>query len=104
MKIKWKVSEKPTGQYRSFFKRQWPTAEFENGKSAATLICEDKYEPRNVKSGDHSEISVRVFLHGNRSKKRGLPTGVMKVKAKTLDEAKELVEIFYKNNPKHVPE
>jgi hypothetical protein len=37
MKHTWKVSDNPTGRYRSFERRGWPTAEYENGDNAARI-------------------------------------------------------------------
>lgn len=60
MKIKWRSQPAPTGRYRSFEKRGWPHAEYENGKIAASIECEDEYIASNVKTGSHGLLTVRV--------------------------------------------
>lgn len=55
-KIKWKVGEKPTGMYRAFQSREWPTACYVVGdRYAFSISCEDEYRPADVKSGKHAE-------------------------------------------------
>jgi len=62
LKFVWVVAEVPTGRYRSFQKRGWPTAWYNgrNGKPVAFLSSEDDYVPANVKTGNHTEIKVTV--------------------------------------------
>lgn len=103
MKIKWTVSPAPTGRYRSFFSRAWPSASFECGSYAAVLSCVDEYVPSRVRSGDHAEIKITVALHGVKPPEEGLKTVVLKRRAKTLDEAKSIVLEFYGENPKYTP-
>jgi hypothetical protein len=59
-KIKWKVDSVPTGMYRSFARRSWPTADYPSGQIAALITCSDEYEPRNVRAGNHGPLIVRV--------------------------------------------
>lgn len=63
LKLKWKISPKPTGRYASFDKRSWPSADFENGKCAAQIICETDYSLQCAKSGNHGELIVMVADH-----------------------------------------
>lgn len=58
MKIIWKVGEAPTGSYRSFQRRAWPTGEYEDGRIGFQILCEDDYIPARVKTGDHAELSL----------------------------------------------
>lgn len=46
-KLTWRVGEKPTGRYKSFQKRSWPSAEYPDGKPAITLhqVDGDSYFP-----------------------------------------------------------
>jgi hypothetical protein len=38
LKIKWKVADAPTGRYRSFQSRSWPSASV-NDKQVAYVVC-----------------------------------------------------------------
>jgi len=58
--LKWRVDAAPTGRYRSFDKRGWPSAGYSNGDIAVTLHCEDEYIPSQVKLGQHGPITVWV--------------------------------------------
>jgi hypothetical protein len=60
MKYKWTVAEKPNGKYASFYRRPWPTCEYENGDYAGCVTCADEYVPSRVKIGDHAPIFVYV--------------------------------------------
>lgn len=103
MKIKWKVQEAPTGPYKSFHRRGWPLANFEDGSYAATLHCDDYYAPSRVRNGVHSPIKVTVALHGRKEEGKGLITAQLKQTAETLGEAKSMVREFYKKYPEHMP-
>ena len=59
-KIRWKVDSAPTGRYRSFDRRGWPSAEYANGDIAAMIQCPDEYIPSNVKEGKHAPLTVLV--------------------------------------------
>lgn len=60
VKLIWKVDEKPTGRYASFEKRSWPTAFYQNGEYAASISCEDAYNPRDAKEGKHKPLILRL--------------------------------------------
>lgn len=60
LKLKWKIDPKPTGRFRSFERRWWPSCEYENGEHAAHLYCESDYSMRVVKDQTHSRIVIRV--------------------------------------------
>lgn len=49
MKLTWKVDPPPSGRWKSFTKRGWPTAEWPDGSIAALIYCADEYIPRLVK-------------------------------------------------------
>lgn len=93
MKLKWKVAEPPTGRYRSFHRRGWPTADFLNGKPAVMLSCDDAYSPRRARGElAHAEIRVSVADHSTVTTD-GRPTFTWRTAAKratTLAEAKEI--------------
>lgn len=101
MKIIWKVRPAPTGRYRSFEKRGWPDAEYEDGQPAASVSCEDDYIPRDVKTGHHRELTVRIADY---SEKPVWGWKRLKKRFATLQEAKEIVPIFLKQYPNFVPE
>lgn len=88
IKIKWIVSPKPTGMYRSFQKRAWPHADYLDGTFCASLLCETPYSARAVKIGDHPEIIVRIADHS----RKPWQARILKAKAKTLAEAKAMVK------------
>lgn len=66
-KITWRVSDKPTGRYRSFEKRGWPSASYEDGSPAAHIYCDDAYEPSNVREGKYSPLTLMVADHSRKS-------------------------------------
>lgn len=100
MKLVWRVSPAPTGMYRSFEKRGWPTAYYgsADGLPAAFLRCEEDYEPAQVRSGNHPPISVVVLHHNHAEVPGSWKRFVLKHKAATLDEAKKLVASFLESH------
>lgn len=46
-KLKWRVDPAPTGPYRSFSKRAWPSADYPNGATAGYIINVDKSHMRD---------------------------------------------------------
>ena len=96
-KLKWRVSPAPTGRYRSFERRGWPSADL-GERSMVTLYCEDEYVPADIRSGNHGPIKVHV---ANRHTDRPQFTWrTLKQRATTLAEAKELAQDFFDRNPK----
>ena len=97
MKFKWKVSNEPVGRFRSFDKRSWPSASVD-GHAVAWIECEDAYEPRNVKTGNHKELTIHIAVYSltksDLDKHGTWRWKTLTKKAKTLDEAKELAESF----------
>jgi hypothetical protein len=99
-KLKWKVMDAPTGRYRSFERRGWPSASFGDDEAAFHLTCEDDYRPADVKTGNHKEINIRV---ADRSEQ--IPGSAsftwkkLKKCAKTLDEAKHVAQEFFDAHP-----
>jgi hypothetical protein len=64
IKLTWRVAEAPSGRFKSFHKRGWPSAAFFGTETpAATIDCEDSYTPKNAASGSHRELIVRVADH-----------------------------------------
>jgi hypothetical protein len=106
MKIKWKVSSKPTGSYASFHRRGWPHAYFEGDKMAAQILCADDYHPPMVKAGTHGPLTIWIADYSivPTKEKPSTWTWCKLVKtAATLQEVKERVEAFYKHNPQMLP-
>ena len=97
MKIIWRVQPIPVGRYRAFERRGWPIAWFNNidGPPAAMLYCEDEYRPARVKTGEHAELKISVANH---SLVKWRWRTLVK-RAATLDEAKKIVEEFYRARP-----
>ena len=95
IKIKWKVCEPSIGRYRSFYPRGWPSAEYENGNHCARIYCSDKYVPRNVKTGNHSELTVAFADWRTKPWTRKS----LKKRFKTLKEAKEAFQEFIEKHP-----
>lgn len=94
MKIKWKVGEAPTGPYRSFFNRPWPSAEI-NGQAAAMMHCETSYSASVVKSGKHEPIKVYIAVwHENGA---SFDWRSMKKRFATIDEAKAAVAKYFES-------
>lgn len=103
IKLKWKVAPAPTGMYRSFHERGWPSASYNDSAEtpAAMLLCDQSYHPADVKSCNHGEITIKIADHsvGVHWKWRTL-----KRRAKTLAEAKELAADFLTRNPQYGPQ
>jgi len=108
MKLKWRVSPVPTGRYRSFEKRGWPSAEYHGTDCAAVLIrCEDEYQPRAVRDGNHGPLTLYV-AHWNDPAERGDGAAFnwrkVKVQIATLGEAKALAFKVLTTHPELWPE
>ena len=107
MKIKWKVSEKPSGPYRSFYNRAWPDAYYDNaGKDpAAAIYCSASYDPSQAKTGDHPPLTLMIADHSVPGP--GFTWRKVKGEFKTLQEAKdkaeELIEKYPNIHPKLIP-
>ena len=85
MKIIWRVDPAPTGRYRSFSRRAWPSAEYEDGRFAANITCADEYHPEDVRNAKHDVLTVRVADWSVRPWKARTMTS----KFRTLAEAKK---------------
>ncbi len=112
-KIKWKVSEKDTGKFRSFTKRSWPTAyyQLEDGSEifCASLHSMGGYRPSDVKTGNHFPIKLWVAVHATEEERKltnCASWGVRKLKYDYLylKQAKDALLDYIKNNPSVLPE
>jgi len=107
-KIKWTVGAAPTGKYRSFEKRAWPSADYQDAKesSCAMIQCEDRYEPSMAKTGNHKELTVYIadYSAPTIAAKGRWTWRALKKRCTTLQEAKDLVQDFLEKNPTFQPE
>lgn len=103
VKLKWRVEEAPTGPYRSFHKRMWPSADYANGQFAGSIRCEDGYEPRNVKTGNHKPLTVTINDYSDR-KNPSWTVRKLKGTFATLPEAKQALADIIARLPHFKPE
>lgn len=100
MKYKWKVEPIPTGRYRSFERRGFPDAEYndERGSPAASIDSSEDYE-YDPKIKIYKELILRVADHSVTPWKwRKLVK-----RFKTIQEAKDGFEIFIGHHPEFMP-
>jgi hypothetical protein len=106
IKLTWKVAEAPSGRFRSFHKRGWPSAVF-NGTStpAASIDCEDSYTPKFAASGSHRELTVRVADHSppKSVEDAAWKWRTLKGRFATLDEAKAAATRVLNEHPEFHP-
>jgi hypothetical protein len=94
LKLKWHVGTVPTGRYRSFEKRAWPSADYADGRTAAYIRCEHSYRPSMVRDGIHSPLTVMVadYSHpSNITNNCGFTWVKIPFQCATLVEAKQAV-------------
>ena len=106
MKYKWKVDEPPTGFYRSFERRHWPSAHYVGGSPAAWLTCEDEYVPANVKEGKHAPLTLTVADYSitpTKENPRPWARRNHKTKFATLEEAKQAFKLLLQTHPELMP-
>lgn len=97
-KLKWKVSEAETGRYASFHKRAFPSAYWNDGSLAASMSCELCYHGSYLRANElpyGNLITIRVTIPDGDNWK----WAVLKLKAKSVPEAKQIVQEFFENNP-----
>lgn len=105
LKIKWKVSEAPTGPYRSFHRRGWPSAYYtdEAQTYAARIECEDDYYPANVKTGSHAPLTLHIVNYSKSVDGQRI-WSIAKRKCTTLKELKELLLTILEQHPELMPQ
>lgn len=106
IKLKWKVGAAPTGRFRSFDSRAWPSAYYDKTDRAACMItCTESYTPALGRDpapkkfgGGPLELIVRIADYtpiegGSSWKWRSLTR-----RFDNLDAAKEAAEKFLNDN------
>lgn len=110
MKLKWKVNEVPTGRYRSFHKRGWPSCLYSNDNLAAQIYSStnQEYVPSQVKAGTHDPLNVWVTDWSARKTNPAGPAFTwrkLKKTFSTLSAAKAAAEGVLSQHPEfHPPE
>ncbi|CAN7600875.1 hypothetical protein [Bosea sp. LjRoot237] len=103
-KIKWRVDEAPTGPYRSFFKRGWPSASYHSGDPAARIACDQGYRPADAKSSDHPPLLVHIAEWFDREGQcQSFKWRKLKGTFATLSDAKAAAERFIEAHPEYGP-
>jgi hypothetical protein len=99
VKLKWKVSDAPTGQYRSFQSRSWPAASA-NGQMVAQILCDDDYTPARARNEDSYGELVVIVTNRNEENWKWLR---LKARFATLSEAKIAAQAFFDNHSDWIP-
>ena len=105
-KLKWTVAPAPTGRFRSFDKRGWPSAMYENEKPAVHITCPDAYHPADAKIGLHSLLSVRIAKWANPRlpDQSAFEWKTLAVQFPTLALAKAAAQNFIDGHPEYWPQ
>lgn len=106
-RIYWRVGEAPTGRYRSFERRAWPTAYYRGPdmQPAAFISCDDSYRPHAARSGKHAALEIAV-LHHNHPTHGSAPWKRLffaPIPGRTLAQAKTLVQKYLNAHPEYAP-
>lgn len=105
IKITWKVSDKPTGRYRSFEHRSWPSAAFPDGQYCAIVECADDYTPARARE-EHPHAPLVLRIAKFYTSDEGIERWKW-VKAKqvfdTMDQVKAAVCMLYNKYPELRP-
>ncbi|AVO23000.1 hypothetical protein HWB57_gp172 [Erwinia phage vB_EamM-Bue1] len=89
---KWRVEPEATGRYRSFSQRGFPSAEYPNGNTCASIRCKDSYHPATHK--DATNLDLEVWLAVYRQDTDGWDWRRMKTRAASIAEAKKMVSDY----------
>ena len=97
MKLRWEMSSEPTGRYRSFQRRGWPTAFFQDGRYAGHILCDDDYVPRLIRECKHLPLQLvaQNYVTGKRYR--------LREQFATLPQAKIGLLTFLQKHPDFVP-
>ena len=101
--IKWEVAKTPTGRYRAFERRNWPSAFYKNEEKSpcGDIQCADDYNPTSAKSGEHAPLTVRICDYSAGSESFTWIT--LKTKHAKLADAKLALETYIECNPRISP-
>jgi len=113
MKIKWKVQPAPTGRYRSFERRGWPSGTI-NDEAVALLRCEHDYTAKLAKGeptfdGTPPVISVWVAdwtAHNTGTRTKNGTAFVwrcLKARFSNVADAKAAAQSFLDSHPNFLP-
>lgn len=99
MKIRWKVAEKPTGRYKSFQDRGWPTCEDDKGNPIAMIrhINKASYTPHLAEHNDKPDLQLMIAYRADQETSftwKGL-TG----RFRTVKQCKQALTEFIKKYP-----
>lgn len=100
MKLKWKVGDKPTGQYRSFFNRSWPDATYKGTESYAgklVSVNDTSYEPRLAETEE-----LYVYL-ADYSEGPAWTLRRLKKRAIGVKQGKQMLQDFLDQHPEYWP-
>lgn len=104
-KIIWKVSPEPTGRYRSFQKRDWPDASYEDGKHAGSIECDEEYCPADIKAGKTFELRLSFADYSEGSESLGAwKRKTFKKRFSTIGECKKFLKEYFVAKPEVMPE
>lgn len=102
IKLTWRVGVAPTGQYRSFERRAWPSADYKNGKAAAFMSHADSYEPSLHKDAEGLGIKLHVAVWVLQDDGHWVfKWRVLNKRATSIKEGKEIMEEFLNGQAKN---
>lgn len=102
-KLKWAVCPAPEGRFRSFETRGFPSADYENGHSAAKINCELSYLPEHRYANDlQLTVYVAEWYVSDGDNHLTFRWRKLKRLATSIAEAKEMAAKVLKQNPDFV--
>lgn len=109
IKLKWKTGAAPTGRYRSFDSRPWPSASYaDSDRAAAYISCTRSYTPalaRNPVLHDGTLLELAVLIADYTPIEGGgsFKWRTLKRRFNTLEAAKDAALAFLTANPSYHP-
>ena len=102
--LHWRISAAPTGKYRSFQTRAWPSADYANGSPAITLYSDSKEEKENLESATIM-ICAADWSMGrlDKAKYGSFVWRTLTKRATGLKQAKEIAAQFLAAHPEYAP-
>lgn len=102
IKLKWKVSEVPTGRYRSFEHRSWPSAYFQDDRPAVCIYGDVEYSGPRARATEGLQLTICIAdwsKPSNPSTGNGFTWRTLKQRAISLAQAKEIAAAFLERYP-----